>query len=197
MRKRYAPASNKLWLVFGATPDLLRKAPKKLTALNGTGAYPMEARGPRCENGFRFVARRVSLVVAFLLCLGVFLLTLPATGSEVPSAVGMTNLARVDLATNGKGHPLDGIYVVMPGEEAKDADKHPLNAELLTMLLLLGCFGLSVGWLLRNAQYGRAVRTCVLCLFASSTALWTIIVCVIGSEVVGKAEQHQDPVGLH
>jgi hypothetical protein len=38
------------------------------------------------------------------------------------------------------------------GEEAEDADKYPLNAELLRMLLLTVCFGLSVGWLLRNAQ---------------------------------------------
>ena len=112
----------------------------------------MEARGPRCDNRFGFVARRVSLVVAFLMCLGVFLLPLPATGSEVPSALAMANLARADLETNGNGHALDGTYLIAPGEEAEDADKHPLNAELLTMLLLVGCFGLSVGWLLRNAQ---------------------------------------------
>jgi hypothetical protein len=168
VRKRYAPASNKLWLVFGATADLLRKAPKILTALNGTGAYPMDARGSTCEHRFRFVARRVSVVVAFLMCLGVFLLPLPATGSEVPSAVGMTNLVRADLATNGNGHPLEGTYVVMPGEEAEYADKHPLNAELLTMLVLVGCFGLSVGWLLRNAQRQQAL--CSLAVVGQSLA---------------------------
>jgi hypothetical protein len=135
-----------------ATPDLLRKAPNKLTGVNGTGAYSMEARQLRCEHRFRFVARGVSLVVAFLLCLGVFLLPLPATDSEVPSALAMANLPGLDLETNGNGHPLDGSYLAAPGEEAKDAEKHPLNAELLTMLLLVVSFGLSVGWLLRNAQ---------------------------------------------
>jgi hypothetical protein len=152
VRRRYALASNKHWRVFKATPDLLRKAPDKLTGVNGTGAYTMKARQLECENRFRYVARGVSVVVAFLVCLGVLLLTLPATGSEVPSALATANLARLDLATNGNAPQLDGSYFVTPAEEAEDADKHPLNAELLTMLLLTICFGLSVGWLLRNAQ---------------------------------------------
>jgi hypothetical protein len=112
----------------------------------------MEARHLKCEHRFRYVARFGSLVVAFLLCLGVLLLPLPATGSEVPSALAMAHSPRLDLATNGNGHPLDETYLVAPGEEAEDAEKDPLNAELLTMLLLTLCFGLSVGWLLRNAQ---------------------------------------------
>jgi hypothetical protein len=135
-----------------ATPDLLRKAPNKLTGVNGTGAYSMEARRLRCENRFRYVARGGLLVVAFLLCLGFFLLPLPTTGSEVPSALAMANSPRFDQETNGSGHPLEGTYVVAPAEEAEDADKYPLNAELLTMLLLVLCFGATVGWLLRNAQ---------------------------------------------
>lgn len=112
----------------------------------------MEARRLKCENRSRYVARGGLLVVAFLLCLGVFLLPLRATGSEVPSALATANLPRLDLETNGTGHPLDGTYLVAPGEEAEDGEKSPLNAQLLTMLLLTLCFGLSVGWLLRNAQ---------------------------------------------
>ena len=119
----------------------------------------MEARRLRCEHRFRYVARFGSLVVAFLLCLGVFLLPLPATGSEVPSALAMANLPRVDQETNGNGHPLDGTYLVALGEEAEDGEKFPLKAELLTMLLLTLCFGLSVGWLLRNAQRQGALRS--------------------------------------
>jgi len=111
----------------------------------------MEARQLKCEHRFRYVARGESLVVALLVCLGVFLLPLSATGSEVPSALAMGNLPGLDLETNGNGHPLDGTYLVAPGEEAEDGEKSPLNAELLTMLVLTLCFGLSVGWLLRNA----------------------------------------------
>jgi hypothetical protein len=118
--------------------------------VNGTGAYALEAPQLKCEHRFRYVARRGSLVVAFLLCLGVFFLPLPATGSEVPSALAMADLPRLDLETNG--HSLDGTYLVAPGEETEDGEKSPLNAELLTMLLLTVTFGLSVGWLLRNAQ---------------------------------------------
>jgi hypothetical protein len=94
----------------------------------------MEARGLKCENRSRYVARRGSLVVAFLLCLGVFFLPLPASGSEVPSTL------------------LDDAYLVTPAEEAEGGEKSPLKSELLTMLLLTLCFGLSVGWLLKNAQ---------------------------------------------
>ena len=112
----------------------------------------MEARQPKCEHRFRYVARGVSLVVAFLLCLSVFLVPLLGTGSEVPSALAMANLPRVDQETNGNGHPLDGTYLLAPVEEAKDADKYPLNAELLTMLLFAVSFGATVGWLLTNAQ---------------------------------------------
>src|SRR5215212_4758760 len=96
------------------------------------------------------------------------LLPLPATGSEVPSALAVANLPRFDLEANGNDHPLDGSYLAAPGEEAKDAEKYPLNAELLTMLLLAVSFGLSVGWLLRNAQ--RQGALCSLAVVRSSLA---------------------------
>jgi hypothetical protein len=152
-------AGNKLRGMLRATLDLLRKAPNKLTSVNGTGAYSMEAQRLKCEHLFRYLARFGSLVVAFLLCLGVFLLPLPATGSEVPSALAMANMPRLDLETNGNGYPLEGTYVVGPGEEAEDGEKSPLKAVLLTMLLLTLCFGLSVGWLLRNAQRQGALSS--------------------------------------
>jgi hypothetical protein len=143
--------------MFSATPDLLRKVPNKLTGVNGTKGHSMGARQLECEHRFRYVARGVSLVVALLLCLGVFLLPLLSTGSEAPSAVTMTNIARLDLESNRNGYALDGTYLVAPGEEAEDGEKSPLNAELLTMLLLTLCFGLSVGWLRRNAQMQEAL----------------------------------------
>jgi hypothetical protein len=71
----------------------------------------------------------------------------------------MANLPRVDLETNGNGQLLDGTYLVALGEEAEDGEKSPLKAELLTMLLLTLYFGLSVGWLLRNAQRQGALSS--------------------------------------
>jgi hypothetical protein len=136
-------AGNKLRGMLRATLDLLRKAPNKLTGVNGTGAYSMEARRLKCKHRFRYVAGGVSLVVAFLLCFGVFLLPLLATGSEVPSALAMANLPGLDQVTNGNGYPLEETYPVAPGEETEDGEKSPLKAELLTMLLLTLCFGLS------------------------------------------------------
>jgi len=152
VRERYALARNKLWRMFRAIPDSLSKAPNKLTGVNGTEGHSMGARQLECEHRFRYVARGVSLVVSLLLCLGVFLLPLPTTGSEAPSAVTMTTMARLELIANDNGYPLDGTYLVAPGEEAEDGEKSPLKAELMTMLLLTLYFGLSVGWLLRNAQ---------------------------------------------
>src|SRR5215211_1470867 len=72
-------AGNKLREMLRATLDLLRKAPNKLAGVNGTGAYSMEERQLKCEYRFRYVARGGSLVVGFLMCLGVFLLPLSAS----------------------------------------------------------------------------------------------------------------------
>ena len=121
----------------------------------------MEARQLRYEERCRYVPRGVSHVVAFLLCLGVFLQPSLATGSEVPSAVNMADLPSVELLANGNGFPLHGTNLVAPVVEAEDAEKDPLNAELLTMLLLTASFGAIVGWLLTNAQ-----RQGTLCSFA-------------------------------
>jgi hypothetical protein len=153
VRGSYALASNKHWRMFSGTTELPRKAPTKLTGVNGpAGAYSVEAPQLRGEHRFRYVARGVSLVVACLMCLGVFVVPLRVTGSEVPSALAKVNVPSPDLETDGNAPPLDGIYVVALGEEAEDADKDPLNSKLLRMLLLTLCFGLSVGWLFRNTQ---------------------------------------------
>jgi len=57
----------------------------------------------------------------------------------------------VDQVANGNAPPLDGSYY--PFAMAEEVDEEPVNAGFLTMLLLAASFfGLSVGWLLRNAQ---------------------------------------------
>jgi hypothetical protein len=128
----------------------------------------METRRPRGQNHSRYLAGGGSVVVALLLCLGVLLLPLGATGSEVPSALSMANVPSLDQERNGSGQPLDGIYLLAPAEEAEDAEKDPLNAKLLRMLVLTVCFGLSLGWLLRGAQ--RQGALCSLAVVGSKLA---------------------------
>jgi hypothetical protein len=73
------------------------------------------------------------VVAAFLLCLS--LLSLPASGSEGSSAAA----------------PLDGTFLILA--PAVEAEKVPVNADLLTMLFLVASFfGTTVVWLLAYAQ---------------------------------------------
>jgi len=63
----------------------------------------------------------------------------------------MANVLPVDQVANLNAPPLDGSYY--PFALAEEADEDPVNAGLLTMLLLAASFfGASVGWLLPNAQ---------------------------------------------
>ena len=98
--------------------------------------------------------RSVSVVVAVvLLCLVgcLTVLSLPARGSQDPSALGMANVLSVDQVAIRDAPPLDGTYY--PFALAEEADEGPVNAGFLTMLLLAASFfGASVGWLLPNAQ---------------------------------------------
>ena len=83
-------------------------------------------------------------------------LEFPATAGDekLVEQIRRGNEAAFEVAFERHGARILGFCRHMLGsrEEAEDADKEPLNAELLTMLLLTLCFGLSVGWLLRNAQ---------------------------------------------
>lgn len=100
--------------------------------------------------------RLVVLLLAGIMpsCLGVFL-SLPATRSDVPSAFAGADVAHVD---SGANVPLpDGGYPLTPAEEVQETDKRPVNAELLTMLVLACSFVASVGWLLTNALRRRAI----------------------------------------
>ena len=62
-----------------------------------------------------------------------------------------------DQVANVNAPPLEGSYY--PFALAEEADENPVNAELLTMLLLAASFfGASVvGWLLPNAQGQRVL----------------------------------------
>ena len=61
---------------------------------------------------------------------------------------------------NGDELPVNGSYLAVPGEEAHDTGRGPVNASLLTALLLLAyCFGAMIGWLLANDWGQQAFRS--------------------------------------
>jgi hypothetical protein len=64
----------------------------------------------------------------------------------------------VNQGTNGDWHLLDGSYLAVPPEEKEEVDKQPVNADLLSTLLLLALsFGATVVWLLINARGQGAI----------------------------------------
>ena len=102
---------------------------------------------------WRFLRSGSVVVAVLLLCLGfsLTLLSLPARGSQNPSAFGMANVQSVAQGPNREAPPQDGTYY--PFALAEEADKEPVNAGLLTVLFLAASFfGASTGWLLSNAQ---------------------------------------------
>jgi hypothetical protein len=97
-------------------------------------------------------------ILTVLLCCGVCLslLSLPVSGSEGLRTLGIANVPHVDRAANGYDSPLAGNNPLAPAKEAKETDKHPVNAGLLTTLFLAASFfGAGVGWTLTDAARGQ------------------------------------------
>jgi hypothetical protein len=97
--------------------------------------------------------RLVLLVLAgvMLCCLWV-LLSLPLTAIHVSSALAGANVEHVDSGANAPAPLGDGSYPLTPAGEPQETDNPPVNASLLTMLMLACCFGASVlRMLLTNA----------------------------------------------
>jgi hypothetical protein len=110
--------------------------------------------------------RFVLLLLAgiMLCCLGV-LLSLPLSAPEVSDVPGVSsalagaNVGHVDRGANAPAPLPSGSYPLTPAEELQQTDRHPVNAYLLTMLLLACSFGASVlRMLLTNAR--RQGATC-------------------------------------
>jgi hypothetical protein len=103
--------------------------------------------------------RLVLLVLAgvMLCCLWV-LLSLPLTAIHVSSALAGANVEHVHIGANAPAPLPNGSYPLMPAEEAQERDSPPVNAYLLTMLMLTCSFGASVlRMLLTNARRQGAI----------------------------------------
>jgi hypothetical protein len=94
-----------------------------------------------------------------LCCLGV-LLSLPITAPDVPSALAGTNVGHVDRGAGASAPLPDGSYPLTPAEEVQETDRRPVNAYLLTMLVLACSFGASVlRMLLTNPRRQGVIRS--------------------------------------
>jgi len=99
----------------------------------------------------------VLLAGIMLCCLGV-LLSLPLTAPHVPSALAGANVGHVDRGAGASAPLPDTSYPLTPAEEVQQPDSHPVNAYLLTMLVLACSFGASVlRMLLTNARRQGAI----------------------------------------
>jgi len=114
----------------------------------------------RLFKSWQFARLAPLLAIVSLLCIGTFLSLLP-TGLKVPAVLTKAHSSYVNQATNGDWHPLEGSYLAaLAPEETEEVDKHPVNADLLSTLLLLALsFGASVVWLLTNGRGQGALRS--------------------------------------
>jgi hypothetical protein len=99
------------------------------------------------------------LLAGIMLCCLWVLLSFPVTAPAVPSALAGPNVGHVDRGAGASAPLLNGSYPLTPAEEVQQTDRHPVNAHLLTMLMLACSFGASVlRMLLTNAR--RQGATC-------------------------------------
>jgi hypothetical protein len=108
----------------------------------------------------RFARMASLLAIVILLCVGAFPSLFP-TGLDVSAALTTkAHSSHVNQGANGESHPLEGSSLAVRVEEAEDVDKHPVNAELLSALLLLAVsFGATVVWRLSNGRLQGASRS--------------------------------------
>ena len=111
-----------------------------------------------CRSG-RFARVAPLLPIVIVLCVGAILSVFP-TELYVPAALTKAPSSHVSQRTNLESHPLEGSYLAVPLGEAEEVDKHPVNADLLSALLLLAVsFWATVVWLLTNGRGHGACRS--------------------------------------
>jgi hypothetical protein len=112
------------------------------------------------------------LLAGVMLCWLGILLSLPANSAPEPSA-----FVRVDATqeVDGGAHapPLNASYPMTPAEENQQTQSHPVNASLLTMLVLTLSFGASVLLMATNDRRRRAAS----CLWGADDRRWLAVAC--------------------
>jgi hypothetical protein len=125
----------------------------------------------RVFSSWRFAGSASLLTTAVLPCLGVFLLSWSASGSELSAVLTMEGAPHAEQVANG--HQIDGQYLAMFAEEDEVRDQLPKNATLLSTLVLVLFYGSALGWLVACGWRGsRPVETSLMrCCFHSMVHL--------------------------
>jgi hypothetical protein len=100
----------------------------------------------RVFSSLRLASSASLLTTAVLLCLGAFLLSYSASGSELSAVLTIVGVPHAEQVANG--HQIDGQYPAMLANEDEGSDQLPKNAMLLRTLVLVYFFGPALGWLL-------------------------------------------------
>jgi hypothetical protein len=118
------------------------------------------------------------LLAGVMLCLGI-LVSLPASATDLPSAYAGAEAAQEEVDGRVNAPSPDGSYSPTPPAEVKETNKHPVNASVLTMLVLCFSLGASVLWMLTNER-----RRAASCLWGVEDRPW-LAVAYEGSSFLG------------
>lgn len=101
----------------------------------------------------QFAGSASLLTTAVVLCLGAFLLSHSASGSERSVALIMVVAPHAEQGANG--HSIEGKYPAMLADEEDEvSDGLPKNAMLLSTLVLALFYGSVLGWLVASGWRG-------------------------------------------
>jgi len=113
------------------------------------------------------------LLAGVMLCWVGILLCLPATSApESPSAFVRAEAAQ-EMDGGANAPLLEASYPITAVEEIQQTERHPVNASLLTMLLLTLSFGASVLWMATNERRRRAAS----CSWSADDRRWLAVAC--------------------
>jgi hypothetical protein len=120
----------------------------------------------RLSSSWRFTRSSWLLRTTILLCLGVFLLSWSASGSEVSAVLAAAEASFAEQSADQDGYPIDGTYLAVFAQEDEAGQQLPKNAVLLRTLVLVLFFGLALGWILvsewmcRRPEVFSPIRCC-------------------------------------
>jgi hypothetical protein len=126
----------------------------------------------RVLSSWHFAGSASLVTTAILLCLGAFVLSHSASGSELSAVLTMVRVPHAEQVANGL--PIEGRYPVMFADE-EDEGRYKLskNAMLLRTLVLVLFYGSALGWLLFSGWRGSRpeVTSPIRCCFHSMVHL--------------------------